>query len=471
MPWPKPASRAQQRIILYSALAFLVILLLVLTRYFQRPTALDRDQEWTEIDYQKLPEVDLLRRYVRIDTTPTTGSELAGAKFLANELRALGLEPHVEQLGKTGANAWAVLEGKDPRALVLHSHIDVYPIQQPEAWNYDPFGAEIDQAWVYGRGVFDMKSLAIVQLLTLRDIVDSGKKPDKSIIFLATGSEEVGSEMGTRWILERHPELASRIWAVLTEGGVVEPTTRTDIQHWGIEFAQKQFANGYLCADSVKRLEAIREQILNWGREQAFLQITPEVETFVSAYAPTRVDLNYRDALENPRQRLLRPLAFDGLPAYLRTLFRNEIVAFPPEVDPNGGARMRLVVHLLPGQDIDTVRARLLPPWLIHGAALTLGPALGADHGSHITHPVFKSLVRAVSKRYPKAPVGPHFISWSATDARFFRQAGIPAYGFSPFVIFSTDSFRVDGPNERISLPGFMTGFDLYRDAVERMVR
>ena len=79
------------------------------------------------------------------------------------------------------------------------------------------------------------------------------------------------------------------------------------------------------------------------------------------------------------------------------------------------------------------------------------------------------ALSAAVHSVYPEAPVGPHFLSWSATDSRFFRDHDILSYGFSPFLIFSTDTFRVDGPNERMSLPGYMSGFEIYRNAVFRI--
>jgi len=75
-------------------------------------------------------------------------------------------------------------------------------------------------------------------------------------------------------------------------------------------------------------------------------------------------------------------------------------------------------------------------------------------------------LGEAVRSVYAEAPVGTYFLPWSATDSRFFRQEGIDSYGFSPFVIFSTDTFRVDGPNERMSLPGYVSGFEIYRQGV-----
>lgn len=460
----------RHRLALYLPIAGLVLAMIVVTWIASRLGPLEEDQAWTNVDFAALPEVDLLRRYIRIDTSATTGSEIAGAEFLAAELERIGLEPTIETFGDRHANVWAILEGKSPEALVLHNHIDVYPIEDPEAWDYDPYGAEIDEAWVYGRGVFDMKSLAIVQLLTLEEIIKSGRKPEKSIIFLATGSEEVGSELGVRWILEKHPELAERFWVALTEGGVVEPLSRWDIKYWGIEFGQKQFAYGYLCSESREKLDNLRQQILTWQHDNEELIVAPGVRAFGTAYSPSRVDPLYQAILADPRPTLLDGPNFERVPPYLKSLYRNEIVFFNTEPAPGGGFRGKLIVHLLPGQDFEAVRPHLLPDWLVGDVAMTLGPPLGANHASSLVHPAFIQMTAAVQDAYPDAIVGPYLLPWSATDSRFFRQASVDSYGFSPFVIFNTETFRVDGVNERLSLPGYMTGFELYLDAVLRII-
>lgn len=463
------AKRRRQRLWLYSGLGIFIGVLVLLTWWLGRPPGLDKDQDWTQVDYAALPEVDLLRRYLRIDTTQDHGSELAGAEFLAGELRRMGLDPTVERLGESGANVWAVLEGKRPEALVLHSHIDVYPIADPESWDHDPFSATIEQAWLYGRGVFDMKSVTIVQLLALEALIKQGQQPDRSIIFLATGSEEVGSELGTRWILEQHPDLTSRFWAVLTEGGIVEPLDRKQIKYWGIEFAQKRFATGFFCSDSMEDLEELREVLLVENETRYSATLTEETTRFLREYGPSRHQAGYREALRRPELLEHRPDVVRQLPPYLKATLRNEIAAFPPEPAPGGGFRMRVAFHLLPGQELDAVAPQLLPDWLTHGTTFQLGPPLGADRGSPVENEVFEALAAAVSTIYPETLVGPHFVSWSATDSRFFRDRGILSYGFSPFLIFSTDTFRVDGPNERMSLPGYMSGFEIYKEAVDRI--
>ena len=223
---------------------------------------------------------------MRIDTSTDSGSELDGARFLAAKLEAAGIPVHIEQLGDNQANLWAILEGEDPRALVLHNHIDVYIVEDPDKWDFPPFGGVIEPPYLYGRGAFDMKSIAIAQLEALLAVARSGKKPKRSIIFLATGSEEIGSELGTRRILDQHPELASRFWAVLTEGGIIEPLELEDIKYWGIEFAQKQFASAYACSASRERLQELREEILAGRDSVADLRLTPAADSLCGGLRP-----------------------------------------------------------------------------------------------------------------------------------------------------------------------------------------
>ncbi len=66
--------------------------------------------------------------------------------------------------------------------------------------------------------------------------------------------------------------------------------------------------------------------------------------------------------------------------------------------------------------------------------------------------------------------MGGIFLPWTVTDSRYFREHGIPSYGFSPFLFFSTDTVRVDRLNERIPLPGFISGLEIYSQLVLRLV-
>ena len=120
--------RRAARVALYGSLLLACAVALGLGAWIDRPLRAHESELWITTDYKNLPEVKLLQHYVQIDTSPTTGDEMAGAHFLADRLAEAGIPSHIEQLAGRHANLWAVLEGEDPHALVLHNHIDVSPI-------------------------------------------------------------------------------------------------------------------------------------------------------------------------------------------------------------------------------------------------------------------------------------------------------------------------------------------------------
>ncbi len=465
--------RATARRALYGALALIAVLAAAAVPVIQalRSRALVRPSDaWSDRDYPALPEVRLLQEYARIDTSHTTGREIDGARFLARYLRGLGLDPVVEELGDGRANLWARIEGESAETVVLHHHLDVSRIQRPDEWEYPPFGAVIDLPWIYGRGVFDMKSVAAAQIVAVERLLAGGRRPHRSILLLATGSEETGSHLGTRWVLREHPELFENTWVILTEGGVVEAVNRETIKYWGVEFAQKWFAPIVACHHDRGRLEAMRADLEDLSQPLTGLAMTREAAIFLSRYAVTRDRPGYRILLEKPQSVLGDPVRLRRLPSYYRALFRNEIHPLELAENPGGGWRLEMVLHLLPGADPRAAVQRLLPEWLTHGVELHIGQPLGGFGGTDPSHPAFADLVAAIRARYPEAPVGPHFLVWVATDARFFRGAGLPTFGFSPFLILNTDTLQVDSVNERLSLPGFVDGVDLMTDALEALV-
>jgi acetylornithine deacetylase/succinyl-diaminopimelate desuccinylase-like protein len=464
-----PRQKLLARIALYGGLTMILALAAWTISYFARPMRHDRGDI---VDLDKLkadPAVKILQDYIRIDTSTTTGSELAGAEFLARHLEAAGLEPQIERFPGGKANLWAILEGKRPEAIVLHNHIDVYQVPDPNAWQFPPFEGVIDRAWIYGRGAFDMKSVAVAQLQAMTEMARNAEQPEKTLVFLASGSEESGSDLGSKWILANHPDLLERLEVVLTEGGVVEAVTHDEIKFWGIEFAQKWFGDGSACSDNRERLEQLRADLTEISETNLDLRLTPEVEAFLRTYAKSRTSTQTQRILQDMRSLLDHPDQFTNLPPYLKSLFRDEVAAFEVEPDPEGGYRMRIILHLLPGSDFAAASRRLLPDWATTGVSLTMEPPEGASHGSPPDNRTMTALIEAVRQDFPGATVGPYFLAWSATDARFFRQAGIPSYGFSPFLIFATDTFRRDTLNERIDIQGFVQGVDLYERVVRKL--
>lgn len=440
----------------------------LLVSWLNRPLESTILERWIETDYRSLPEVQLLRDYVRIDTSEATGDEIAGARFLAARLKEAGIPSRLEIVGERKANLYALLEGKDPRPLVLHNHIDVENVK-PEEWFHPPFEAFIDPPWMYGRGVFDMKSVAVAQLLALIDLKESGRPLERSVLFLATSSEERGSRLGVRRLLAEDPELVRSFWAVLTEGGVVEARARDDIKFWGTEIGQKRYVDLLVCAAERRPLDELRTELKEIGYTTTDLEVVPEVREVLKIYAATRDRGELRELLEDPDATISDPAAFRKLPAYLQSFFRNEAVPFQVQEAPGGGWQLLIKIHLLPGARLEEELPKLVPDWMLAGLSTTLDepPAVAS---SSTRHPVYGAITETLAEHYPDAPAGPYFLPWTATDSRFFRSAGVPSYGFSPFLIMNTDTLQVDKANERFALPGFVAGVKVYRDLVRRLV-
>ncbi|HVT58964.1 MAG TPA: M20/M25/M40 family metallo-hydrolase [Thermoanaerobaculia bacterium] len=468
--WLERRFRLAARFALYGSLVVVAATAVGLASLLNRPPPPQATERWIEVDYRNLPAVQLLQRYVQIDTSRSTGDEVAGARFLAAQLEAAGIPARIEQLDGRHANLYASLAGRDPRPLVLHNHIDVTDVDLGQ-WFYPPFAARIELPWIYGRGVFDMKSVAIAQLLAVIDLKRSGKPLRRSVLFLATGDEEEGdSWLGARWVIAQHPALVKTFWALLTEGGTVEARTRSNIKYWGTEVAQRHYADLRVCGGSKEELEALRQELIDAGHQDTDLRMTPEVREVLSRYVTTRDSALLRAALARTEDMVGDVAAFRELPGYLRSMLHNEAVPYDVEEAPGGGYELLVKLQILPGLRAADVRDRLVPPWMLHGLHTTLEEPPGSPGASPINHPVLEEIIAGIHADFPGAPAGPFFLPFTATDARFFRAAGVPSYGFSPFLIMSTDTLQADRSNERMALPGYVQGIELYRKIVRQLV-
>lgn len=461
--------RRAARIALYGSLLLVAGLTWAAVAYLSQPLKARPAEQWLNRDYLNLREVKLLQEYVRIDTSESTGDELEGALFLARQFAAAGIPTRIEPVGPKKANLYAWLDGADPRPLVLHNHIDV-SAADPKEWFVPPFEGHIELPWIYGRGVFDMKSVAIAQMLAMIDLKKSGVPLKRSVLFLATSSEERGSRLGVRHLIEGKPEVVRNFWAVLTEGGVVEARSRDDVKFWGTEFAQKYYADLTVCSGSREQLQGLQKTLRDRGPTETDLRLTPEVRAVLAAYAPTRDRDDLRDLVKNPHKVLGDIAAFRKLPPYLQSMFRSEAVPFEVEEAKGGGYQMLIKLQILPGEDLETARKKLVPDWMLFGMAAQLDAPPPPKGGSPLDHPVFKEIEATIDHQFPGVTAGPYFLAWTSTDARFFRSQGVPVYGFSPFLIMNTDTLAVDKANERFALPGFVDGVELYGRLVRRLV-
>jgi acetylornithine deacetylase/succinyl-diaminopimelate desuccinylase-like protein len=129
---------------------------------------------------------------------------------------------------------------------------------------------------------------------------------------------------------------------------------------------------------------------------------------------------------------------------------------------------MRITLALLPGSDAERELERLLPPWMTAGVRIVVDPDPSGRVGSDPAHPFLGLLGETLDRRYGETLSGPYVLGASATDSRYFRAAGLQAFGFTPFLAMTTDTLGIAGPNEGLALPAFLSGVELYRDVVRQ---
>ncbi len=309
-------------------------------------------KDWTQEDWLAVEEVQLLQRYIQIDTSHPHGDDLPGAEFLAGILEENGIPAEVKRIGEQQASLIATLDGDDPRPLVLHHHIDVETVE-PEKAKYPPFSGTIDPPFIYGRGAFDMKSYGIAQLMAMLELKRSGRRLGRSLMLLATGDEERGGYLGARFVLAEHPEWSRRVWGVLTEGGAIEAMDVDHARYWGTEFAQKMLVQIRVCDSHRERLDDLALELSQVPRVR---RVLPELVPFFKIYGAYRDRPETRDLLASPETLLARLRSYPRdvgvtvIPPYVDVMLADEMQVTPPYPSETGdqGWEITVVLWILP---------------------------------------------------------------------------------------------------------------------------
>jgi succinyl-diaminopimelate desuccinylase len=207
--------------------------------------------------------VELTQALVRIESVndPERGrSEAPAAELVAEQMRAFGWEPRLEEVAPGRPNAVAVIEGDRPGpTLLFEGHTDVVTEGPRELWSVDPFGGEIRDGRLYGRGAADMKA-GVAAMLFAAQAVASGSFPGRIVV--AALCDEEGMMLGAKRFCRS--ELARALDAAI----VCEP------EGWEICTAQKGAVR--------LRLDA-RGKMAHGAMPQHGLNTAPALAAFVQA--------------------------------------------------------------------------------------------------------------------------------------------------------------------------------------------
>ena len=168
------------------------------------------------------------------------GDERAIADYVAAKLAEVGIESELIVTGENRVNVVAKIEGVDQSrpGLVVHGHLDVVPVNAAD-WSMDPFGGEIKDGYIWGRGAVDMKDMDAMIIATVRAWKRANYKPPRNILLAFFGDEEAGSEYGSRYLVANRPELFKGYTEAISEVGGFSVTITGGHRLYFIEGAQK----------------------------------------------------------------------------------------------------------------------------------------------------------------------------------------------------------------------------------------
>ncbi|MFI5208256.1 MAG: M20/M25/M40 family metallo-hydrolase [Gemmatimonadales bacterium] len=450
---------------------------------FTTPNAAD----WGDVGREA---TELLQQYVRINTTNPPGNEIAAARWLQAVLARDGIESRIYEPAPGKANLVARLAGDgSARPIVLLNHMDVVEAT-PEFWSVPPFAGTILDGYLYGRGTVDMKGIGISQLMAMVLLKRAGVPLKRDLIFVAVCDEEIGglSTLGSLWVASQHPELVGGAEFLINEGGGSDVDPSGAIRYYGVGTTEKapfwlsvttHGRSGHgsrpVPDNAVATLVRAMDRIASWDTP---LIVTPAVERFFRDLSTRESDPRRRAWLADVRAALADPDASRWFTSdiYYNAILRNTISVtvvrgsgktnvIPPV------ARGEVDVRLLPGQDPQAFLAELRR--VVNDTAVAIEPMgriWDATESPGETE-LMRVITEVMQQRSPGVLVTTPMLT-AFTDSHYFRRIGVISYGFDPWVLPASESGRIHGNDERISLANIEYGahltFDVLRGIAAR---
>jgi acetylornithine deacetylase/succinyl-diaminopimelate desuccinylase-like protein len=415
---------------------------------------------------------DLLQHLIRNacvnDGTVESGNEMRSVDLLESFLAPSGvdLQRYEPQPGR--GSLVARLAGSDPDApkICLMGHTDVVPVN-PDGWDNDPFGGEIIDGEVWGRGAIDMLNLTSSMAVAFKDLAESGYQPRGDLIYFAVADEEAGGHHGAEWMLEHETDAVMADYVLTEMGGFGfnHPSGRTVIMNvaekgsGGARLTVKGTpGHGSMPFRADNALLKAAEVLRRLGDHRPVPRLDDLWEGLLDTLG---LDGEMRAALMDPERVWDTAESIPGMGGGL--LHACSHMTISPNI-ARGGDKINVIpdrvtidvdIRTLPGHDADTVRHELTQAIGDLAADVEIEvlrdqPATRSPQNT----PMWDALERAVHAADPTARMLPGLVV-GGTDARYYRPKGAVAYGagiFSPDVDLVDFGSRFHGNNERIDL-------------------
>jgi acetylornithine deacetylase/succinyl-diaminopimelate desuccinylase-like protein len=380
---------------------------------------------------------DVLARLIRFRTVNPPGAERECQEWLASYLSDAGLEVELAGAEPERPTLVATLARGDGPTLGYLSHVDTV-LADAEDWSTDPWGAELRDGSLYGRGAIDMKSQTAAEAVAAARLARAGASFGGTLKIISVPDEETGGELGAKWITEERPDL-SRVDYLLNEGGgAVMPYG--DRRLYGVCVAEKgtfRFnvrTSGVAAHASVPGLAdnallKLAPLIERLGNGRPGFDLTEGTRALLDALGEDAADPH--GALE--RVRAVSPKLAPLLDAAMSVTFSPTLVSAGEKINViPARAQVRVDCRVPPemGEDVALRRAREVLG--ADGYELEFTEAVMGNR-SPVNSPLMDAIAGWVAEHDAGADTVPTVLP-AFTDCRWFRAAfpDCVAYGFFP---------------------------------------
>ena len=427
---------------------------------------------------------DLLQHLIRNrcvnEGTAESGHEHRSADLLGSYLEGSGadLETYEPAPGRT--SLVAKLEGTDPNApsLTLLGHTDVVPANADD-WSHDPFGGELIDGEVWGRGAIDMLNLTATMATGFRHLATSGFRPAGDLTYVAVADEEALGTHGAQWLCANAADAVHADYVITESGGFPmggadgTPRLPVIVGEKGVFWCRLVVSgtpghgsqplrtdNALVkAAEVVRRIDEYRPQAQlheAWTRFIEGIGFPPDLAG--PLLDPDRID-DFCDEL--PLVGLARQAHACTHTTMAPTIMRagTKLNVIPDRVE------LDVDIRTLPGWDTGDVLAML--DEVIGDLADDVTIEIGSEQvstTSPIDTPLWGALERVSRIFYPGARTVP-YLTVGATDARFHRALGGVAYGFglhSTAISFEQYGAMFHGIDERVDVESLRLSTEMW---------
>ena len=430
--------------------------------------------------------VDLLRTLIQNtcvnDLTPTSGGEYRNAATLESFFD--GAPVRIQKYEPTDGRVSIAftIEGTDPSAepLTLLGHTDVVPVDK-EQWTHDPFGAEIIDGRLYGRGATDMLYITAAMAAATRDVALSGKRPRGTLTFVGVADEEARGGLGAGYLSQLDPEPFSWKNCLSEEGGSHLPV-RDGSDAIVVVIGEKGAAQRRL----VVRGDAGHGSAPH-DRDMAVTKIGEVARRIASVQPSVTTEQPWPDYIRawkfdpETEAALLRGEGYEALGDLARYSHAMSHLSIAPTVLRAGEA-----INVLPSMAYMELDIRPLPgqsqEWIDEQLRTALGDLASEVEIQHLItedatisptdSPLYQAICETYAEFFPDAVVVPT-IAAGGSDLRFARRKGGVGYGFAMHARERHLGQVLDllhGHDEYVDIEDVHLTVDVYRSLIRRFL-